>query len=79
MTFYSDDSTGSRDPINRHGLSCEQFSGALDGTLNDLRDIPTSSLLGSVTYEAAVVVEAWGSREVVMITMETKDTQRVNT
>ena len=44
-------------------------------TLDDLRGIFFSSLLGSVVDEASVVVDAWGSHEVVMMAMEIKDTQ----
>lgn len=51
----------------------------VDCTLNDLRDIFFSSLLGFVVDEASVVLEAWASHEVVMIDMEIKDTQRINT
>ena len=42
-------------------------------TLDDLRGIFFSSLLGSVVDEASVVVKAWGSHEVVMMAMEIKD------
>ena len=46
-------------------------------TLNDLRGIFFSSLLGFVVDEASVVVEAWDSHEVIMMDMdmEIKDTQ----